>query len=92
MRGSFLNLNQCVFDAFLDLIGSFLENRFQGAVLNCQTSEWLPIKAGVPQGSILGLLFCLIYTNDLPIYIKSTVKYFADDTSLFSIIHDDNRM
>ena len=75
-------------DALLDLIGSFLENRFQRVVLNGQTSEWLPIKAGVPQGSILGPLFFLTYINDLSIDIISTVKLLADDTSLFSIIHD----
>ena len=36
--------------ASLDLTGSFLENRFQRVVLNGQTSEWLPVKADVPQG------------------------------------------
>ena len=40
-------------DALLELIKSFLTNRFQRVVLNGQTSEWLPVKAGVPQGSIL---------------------------------------
>ena len=75
-------------DALLDLIGSFLENRFQRVVLNGQTSEWLPVKAGVPQGSILGPLVFLIYINDLSVDITSTVNLFADDTSLFSIIHD----
>ena len=38
-------------DDLLDLIGSFLENRFQIVVLNGQTSAWLPVKALVPQGS-----------------------------------------
>ena len=50
-------------DALLDFIGSFLENRFQRVVLNGQKSEWLPVRAGVPQGSILGLHFFLIYIN-----------------------------
>ena len=44
----------------LRLIESFLLHRYQRVVLNGQTSNWNKIKAGVPQGSILGLLFFLI--------------------------------
>ena len=57
-------------------------------IINGQTSEWFPVRAGGPQGSILGPLFFLIYINDLSIDTISTVKLFADDTSLFSIVHD----
>ena len=46
-----------VSNSLLKLIQSFLSNRFQRVLLNGQTSEWLPVKAGVPQGSILGPLF-----------------------------------
>ena len=74
----------------LKLIQTFLTNRFQRVLLNGQTSEWLPVKAGVTQGSFLGPLFFLIYINDLPENIESTVKLFADDTSLFSVLHDNN--
>ena len=74
-----------IWDALLDFIGNFLENRFQRVVLNGQTSEWLSVKASFPQGSFLGPLFFLIYINDLSIDIISTVKLFADDTSLFSL-------
>ena len=56
--------------------------------MNGQTSEWLPVKEGVLQGSILRPLFFLIYINDLSVDIISIVKLFADDTSLVSIIHD----
>ena len=43
------------------LIKRFLSGRFQRVLLNGQTSDWETIQAGVPQGSILGPLFVLIY-------------------------------
>ena len=48
------------------------------------------VNAGVPQGSILHLLWFLIYINDLSDNLSSNAKLFADDTSLFSVIHDIN--
>ena len=72
----------------LKLIKSFLDDRYQRVVLNGQTSNWSEIKAGVPQGSILGPLFFLIYINDLSKNLSSSVKLFADDTSLFSVVHN----
>ena len=67
---------------FLKLVESFLSNRYQRVVLNGQASSLADIKAGVPQGSVLGPLFFLIYTNYLSENLKSTFKLFADDTSI----------
>ena len=65
-----------------------MTNRKQRVVLNGQSSSWTNVKAGVPQGSILGPLLFLIYINDLADGLSSNTKLFADDTSLFSVIHD----
>ena len=44
--------------------------------------------AGVPQGSIFGPFLLLIYINNLSEKLCNIVKLFADDASLFSVIHD----
>ena len=58
--------------------------------LNGQCSHWSSVLARVPQVSILGLLLFLICINDLPDGLESSVKLFADDTSLFSTVYDLN--
>ena len=72
----------------LKVLKHFLTNRKQRVVLNGQSSSWTNVKAGVPQGSILGPLLFLRYINDLADGLSSNTKLFADDTSLFSVIHD----
>ena len=69
---------------------NFLSNRNQRVVLNGQNLSWTKVHAGVPQGSILGLLLHLIYINHLADYLSSDGKLFADDTSLFLVVHDVN--
>ena len=62
---------------------NYLNNRKQRVVLPGTSSSWKPIKAGVPQGSILGPLLFLIYINDIVEDIHCSIRLFADDTSLF---------
>ena len=68
----------------LNILTDYLSNRHQRVVLNGTQSQWLPLKSGVPQGSVLGPLLFLVYINDLTDNISSTMKLFADDASLFS--------
>ena len=63
-----------------------MNKRHQRAILNCQSSKWPLVEAGIQQGSILGLLLFLVYINDLPQRLRCNAKQFADDTSLFSSI------
>ena len=77
-------------DDLLNVLSDFLRNRRQRATLNGQSSSWTSVNAGVPQGSILGPLHFLIYINDLADSVSSNAKPFADDSSLFSVVHDIN--
>ena len=74
----------------LEFFKNYLNNREQRVALNGLFSDWGTIKSGVPQGSVLGPLLFLVYINDLEKGIKSSIKFFADDTSLFSIVRDPN--
>jgi hypothetical protein len=63
-----------------------LTDRKQRVVIESAHSKWRTIKAGVPQGSILGPLFFIIFINDIVTEIHSFIKLFGDDTSLYVII------
>jgi len=60
-------------------ISNFLSNRLQREVINGCLSDWVSVKSGVPQGSILGPLLFILYVNDIPDLIESNSKMFADD-------------
>ena len=80
----------CISGKLSKLLHDFLVNRKLRVVLNGQVSLWANVKAGVPQGSILGPLLFLISINDLPKGSSSNAKLFADDTPVFTVIHDNS--
>ena len=57
--------------------------------MNGKSSEWKYISAGVPQGTVLGPLFLPVYINDPAEGLFSNARLLADDTSLFSIVYDE---
>ena len=68
-------------------ISSWLSGQSQQVVLEGQASDPVPVLSGVPQGSVLGLILYLIFINDLPDNIKSSVRLFVDDCVLYRNIH-----
>jgi len=70
-------------ESVLTLMQSYLSNRQQCVKVGTQKSSFKTIKAGVPQGSILGPLLFLVYINDMPFFLqKGTLDLYADDSTL----------
>ena len=68
----------------LNWFKSYFHNRKQYVHYNGNDSILLDITCGVPQGSVLGPLLFILYTNDLP-HVLQDVKciLFADDTTIY---------
>ena len=67
---------------------SYLSERWQFVYFSGHKSSYLPIKTGVPQGSVLGPLLFLIYINDLPrVSNVFDMLMYANDTILYCNIN-----
>lgn len=64
------------------IVKSFLENRYFMVKFQTEQTLMFPIKAGVPQGSVLAPILYTLYTSDLPVTDKTTLATFADDTAI----------
>ena len=83
-------LQHCGIDGnSLNLIKSYLTNRFQYVQFENSDSSLLEVKTGIPQGSILGPLFFSILINDL---VNCSTKFqflmYADDTTIYFNLND----
>ena len=68
------------------LIASFLNKRIQKVNVNGIFSDWIEIKRGVPQGTVLGPLLLNLYLNDIQERLNEgffLVQY-ADDCMVLS--------
>ena len=68
---------------------NYLSNRVQRTLANGHLSSSKNITCGVPQGSVLGPLFFILYVNDVQQAICGAhLQLYADDTVLFASDHD----
>ena len=73
----------------LTWISGFLKHRTQRVVVSGEKSAWSNVISGVPQGTVLGPLLFLVYINDLPDNLHSSVRLFADDCVIYREIKND---
>ena len=72
------------------LFKSYLQDRKQYVQIGQNKSYLRSIMCGVPQGSVVGPLFFILYVNDLPNAAISRVSLFADDTTVLERIPNFN--
>lgn len=70
---------------FSKILESYISERYFRVKQEDAYSELQLIKAGVPQGSVLGPILYLLYTCDIPQPENSTIATFADDTAILSV-------
>ena len=70
-------------------MSSFLKDRLQYVIVDGSKSAPRKVLSGVPQGTVLGPLFFLIYINDIQDNLSpgTSIRLFADDSLLYRIIN-----
>ena len=76
----------------MKFFANYLQGRRQRVVLENAESECVDALSGVPQGSILGPLLCLLFINDICIGLNkdTNIGQYADDTKIWREIHTES--
>ncbi len=78
-------LNHCgIYGYIAKWIGTLLTGRTQQVIVNGATSSSTIVTSGVPQGTVLGPLLFIIYINNPPYNLSSSIRLFADYCILYT--------
>jgi len=73
------------------LFESYIKDRYQKVVISNISSDYAPVRSGVPQGSVLGPLLFSIYTARFAHSVTySKIHMYADDTQICHAINSQN--
>ena len=65
-----------------------LTDRRQRVIVNGQSSRWHTVTSGIPQGSVLGPVLCVVYINTMVENdTVSDIYLYADDTKVFKEVN-----
>ena len=70
-------------NSIINWIEQWLTDRRQRVVVDGEVYSWKSVLCGVPQGSVLEPILCLVYIDDLEEGVTGNILKFADDTKLF---------
>ena len=94
VQKAFDSVNHKILCAKLQAIGvnpawfeSYLSDRKQTTVISGAYSEPMTVNSGVPQGSLLGPLLYLVYSNDMKLAVKNKLLLYADDSVILAAGH-----
>ena len=70
----------------LSILTQFLSNRSQYVMADGCQSKLVEVVSGVPQGSVLGPLFFLLYNSELFSILENKLIGYADDSTLMAVV------
>lgn len=84
-KGLMLKLQTLLPKQYCQILKSYISGRLFRIKQGNHYSGLKDIKAGVPQGSVLGPVLYLLYTHDIPQTNGTTIATFADDTTVLAV-------
>ena len=76
----------CIWEQLLSIVSKFLSDRRQRMRLDGNVSASVDMVSGVPLGSVLESLLCILYTSELFHIAGNHIMGYADDTTIYAVI------